>query len=342
MCLIKKKHKFITKYGSIQNGVLLGGQLAANIPLNRIAVGGSQTVAIPWSNIPNPADYGFTNEPWHFCLLARIESSTDDMSFPETTILRDNILNNNNIALRNLSIVQPGSSNSGNSHMVRIGVSNAQSENMPVKLEFTSDNDTSGVKIDHEARIKVQLDNILYSAWQSGGMNSTNFINDPLDQSLIVNDSVASLDSIILPPHTTGTVLLNFNFLVENDTPKNIFQYQVIQIDEHSHEIIGGESFTIEQLPRIPFYADAGSDVYADIGDVIHLSATNVGESASYVWSEPNTSNIYLGEQIDVVVDDTVTLALTVEAASDGFISTDEMQIFLKPSRLLSIVTSVH
>ena len=64
----------------------------------------------PWT-VPNPADYSNENEPWHFCLLAKIESSTDISLQPsrQRTIL--SFLNSNNIALHNVTVINNTSEN---------------------------------------------------------------------------------------------------------------------------------------------------------------------------------------------------------------------------------------
>ncbi len=71
--------------------------------------GESKIYVFEW-NVPNPQDYvvDFSNDNKHFCLLARIETSTTapfGMANPETNTLWENVKNNNNIAWKNLSIV---------------------------------------------------------------------------------------------------------------------------------------------------------------------------------------------------------------------------------------------
>lgn len=54
----------------------------------------------------NPDNYvGINMEPWHFCLLARVDApTTDPMTFTETTDLGANVVNNNNIVWKNISV----------------------------------------------------------------------------------------------------------------------------------------------------------------------------------------------------------------------------------------------
>jgi hypothetical protein len=80
-------------------GAVIGIQTIQAIP-----AGGSTILVFPW-NPPSPSDYSFNNQPWHFCLLARVLASNDPMTFPETSDLGDNVKNNNNIAWKNITVV---------------------------------------------------------------------------------------------------------------------------------------------------------------------------------------------------------------------------------------------
>lgn len=58
------------------NNVDFGGEVGTGI-VPPLEPGQEALVAIPWL-IPNPADYVNINDnPWHFCLLAEINSGDD-------------------------------------------------------------------------------------------------------------------------------------------------------------------------------------------------------------------------------------------------------------------------
>ncbi len=76
-----------------------------NIPV--LQPGESVVVEIPWYP-PNVNNYNCAGQAGHFCLLARIETQTGPpfgMTVPETTSISANTVNNNNIAWKNLTIV---------------------------------------------------------------------------------------------------------------------------------------------------------------------------------------------------------------------------------------------
>ncbi len=85
--------------GATYNGTstLLGNPIGTvTIPV--LQPGQETILSMPFS-VPNPSNYnGIFAEPWHFCLLARVVSQTDEMTFPETPDLVQNVINNNNIA----------------------------------------------------------------------------------------------------------------------------------------------------------------------------------------------------------------------------------------------------
>lgn len=77
------------------------------IPLPAIAPMQDYVVELPWIP-PNPSA---NNNNTHVCLLGRIETiptAPFGMAFPETSVLGDNIKRNNNIVLKNLTIVTAG------------------------------------------------------------------------------------------------------------------------------------------------------------------------------------------------------------------------------------------
>jgi len=65
--------------------------------LPSIASYDSHTLSLSWS----PPGEG------HYCLLARVISEEDPMTFPETNSIGENARNNNNIACRNLNVIGP-------------------------------------------------------------------------------------------------------------------------------------------------------------------------------------------------------------------------------------------
>lgn len=89
---------------NFSNNAPVGGEIGT-ITIPPINSNDEIVLTLPWVT-PNPNLYSnINNEPWHFCLLARIISNDDPMSHIETINLADNVRNNNNIAQKNITVV---------------------------------------------------------------------------------------------------------------------------------------------------------------------------------------------------------------------------------------------
>ncbi|HTU12529.1 MAG TPA: hypothetical protein VMG08_16685 [Allosphingosinicella sp.] len=89
--------------------VSMGGEIVPPQPATvTVTGGGQQIVSFPWMP-PDPSDYAsFGADQTHFCLCARVETSPTapfGMTVPETGNFVGNVVNNNNIAWKNVSIV---------------------------------------------------------------------------------------------------------------------------------------------------------------------------------------------------------------------------------------------
>ena len=102
--------------GSVNTPALMGGLIGSQGV--SVAARDEEVLIFPWMP-PNPADYAsFGADQAHFCLLARIETTSSapyGMTSPETSDLYANVQNNNNIVWKNITIVdeEPGSGRVG-------------------------------------------------------------------------------------------------------------------------------------------------------------------------------------------------------------------------------------
>ena len=92
--------------GSVTSPALMGGLIGSQ--LVTVAGGGHEILPFEWT-VPDPSDYAaFGADKAHFCLLARIETTSAapfGMTTPETVNLYANVQNNNNIVWKNISII---------------------------------------------------------------------------------------------------------------------------------------------------------------------------------------------------------------------------------------------
>lgn len=311
----------------------LMGNLIGSVSIPQIAPGEEAIVRIPFL-VPNPSDYIFDgSDAWHFCLLARIESNQDPMAIPETSDLVSNVLNNNNIAWKNITIVDL----LANKLNGVIAVGNPFNEPRNFFLELVQDESETGKAVYDEAEVSLIMDDVLYAAWQRGG-NESKLLGDTRDEKTkIVKGNHAKLGNIFFNPNEIGTLNLAFNFLTKEVTDKTKYSYHVVQKDVETGNIIGGETYVIKKANRTLFYADAGGDKEVDQNQTITITAADVNENAIYNWYNANGNLVYQGKDLTVSADVITRYKLEVVATADGYKDYSEININFKPSNIESL-----
>lgn len=320
---------------TFSNGASMGN-LIGTITIPPIESNKEIVLAMPWT-IPNPSDYQNINpDPWHFCLLSRIISNDDGMTFPEVEGLGYNVTNNNNIAQKNVTVVDIDPNNLGEPIGGVVAVGNVFNEIKTYSLNLIPDSKEIGKKIFEEAEVSIKLDEILLRAWSDGGKMG-NDIKLVKDNKIIVTGHNARLDNIKFNPNEIGTLNLEFNFLIKEITNKGHFTYHVIQKEALTEKIIGGETYEIYKHTRNLFYADAGGDKSTDKNIPITLSADDINEPALYNWYDNNGNLVYEGLNFVVSVEAGKKYKLEVIALSDGYKDFSEIEVKLKPNVISSI-----
>lgn len=315
----------------IQNGVALGGVVGTGI-IPPLAPGQDVLVEIPWY-IPNPHDYYFINEnPWHFCLLAEIISDDDPLSFPYTANPNYMVRNNNNLAWRNITVVDVANFEIG----AAIAVTNPNNTPQAIQLEFITEDTETGRAIYEDAEVGVKMDNVLFAAWQRGGRETTKFENTSDAKKKIVIGNEATLSNLQLNANEIGTLYISFNFLTKKVGDKSKYRYHVIQRNVITGEIMGGETFDIHKSPRNLFVANAGDNLEIEKEEIVILTAEDIFEAATYNWYDENGSLIYTGREFEVSPEMTRKYKLEV-VSEDGFKDYSEVEVAVNPYKLISI-----
>jgi len=134
----------------------------------------TQIVSIPWFP-PNPADFatcGLAQEQGHYCLLARIETSqsspTLGMAFKEGTDVNANTAANNNIAWKNVTVIDnfPGAGKTSKSYAL---IHNVAHKPAAVTLVFTVPSEERREPVFNFAQIEILLSPALMQRWIAGG-----------------------------------------------------------------------------------------------------------------------------------------------------------------------------
>ena len=338
--------------GSVTIGSTPLGGSFSSIILPIIKPGSAYIATFPWLP-PNPADYAaiasnsifFANQPHHFCLLSRIEAVNDTMTFIETANTKTNVLNNNNIAWKNLSVVNVDSTNltsPGNGTDVPIGATIVTGDptgnggEFYIKLCDSLEKNLIGVS--EHAEITVTLDDPLWNLWESANFESENIQAINYDEkNFIAGNGCAILKDIDFQPDEFNLLHVSFNFLVEDySTLQSTYDYSVV-LTNSANQIFGGETYQINTSTRSTFDAEAGQDYEIVEGEFVQLSALQINEGAVYNWYDDNGALIYSGANFSVSPDVSQTYTLEVIATLDGYKDYDEVEVEVKTNYISSI-----
>src|SRR5699024_1087704 len=260
------------------------GDTINTVKIPSINPGEEKILEIPWTNIPDPEDYHLINtSPWHFCLLARIESEDDPITHEETTSVLHNDKYNNNIASKNLTVINLNPGTIGEDLGGGFGFPNPLETTGHFDLQVRPEEGEEGKAIFREAEVRVTLDETLRIAWEAGGKQTENLVQETENVFLVTGEN-AKLKNIKLDPKEFGVVYIDFHFLIKEITEKETYLYHAIQRKSSNDEIMGGESFQINKSPRPLFYAETPENKKIDKGEEIVLEAEFIGEPAEYNW----------------------------------------------------------
>jgi hypothetical protein len=324
----------------VVNGVPMGGQIIpASIPNIPVLEPGQEAIIeIPWM-VPNPDDYiGINENPWHFCLLARIVSADDPISYTEVASIAQNVKKNNNLGWKNTTIVNLIPDMISNKGGV-VGVSNPFNESKTFKLEFFAEPNESGKPIYEEAEVGVVMDSLLRAAWIAGGGQGSNYVSPTASNPRFVasGDNMV-LDNITLPAGAYTTMEVNFNFLISELTPKRKFTYHVALKESTTGDLIGGETYEVYKQSRPIFDALAGNNETIDKNQSITLYASPINENAIYNWYDPDGNLIFTGLDPTVSPMITTIYKLEVITETDGFKDYDVVTVNVNPYQIESMI----
>lgn len=212
--------------------------------------GQAVVIQIPWYP-PNPADFAsFGADQGHFCLLARIETSTAapyGMDFPETSDVYSNTKNNNKIVWKNVTVVDDVP---GPRIMKSVLLRNIFDKPTQVGLRF-AETQTEGGSFLKEARIFVDLKPQLFERWRQGGAAGREIkaTGEERTGRIEIFSPDATIRNIKVNPNETFSV--NVEFVLSKDysaRPGYPAQIDLIQLGAPGNpdKIVGGQRFTVD------------------------------------------------------------------------------------------------
>jgi uncharacterized protein YegL len=280
------------------------------------------TVSLPWANLPGAG---------HYCLLARWESALDPMTNAEIPNTLYNTRYNNNIAWRNVNVVNASAGGS----MVKRPFTLRNIERTPTRLQINIADISQGLPLIGPGRVLLDLGTDLFKRWVSGGASGKGFkLAGGTSVELVTLQ--AEIRNLPFAPLEEQTISLQIVPLPGAQPQPYILQVtQLAPISEQSEEMVdvGGVEYQINILPpdqpAAAVTLAAGRD--ENNATVAHLTWTHRIQNITYeLWrsSDPNftpgdpTALLLLTTKAPIQEDETVALRHTdsgLQAATGYF-----------------------
>ncbi|HEX7151232.1 MAG TPA: tyrosinase family protein [Thermoanaerobaculia bacterium] len=212
--------------------------------------GQAVVIQVPWFP-PKPADFScFGGDQSHFCLLARIETSTVSpfgMTTLENTSVNANTKANNNIVWKNISVVDqfPGAL-----RVSPVILRNPALAIATTRLHFRAANEEALHYYGEAGNVYLDLAPQLYERWMAeGGRGEGVRPLDPRLGRLLVTSPDAYLAGLRLEPEEAVNVDVTFQ-LNRNYVPRAGYvpRFDLVQIGtpDDENEVVGGQRFEVD------------------------------------------------------------------------------------------------
>lgn len=315
------------------------GNKIGTVNLGQLSAGKDTIIEFIW-DMSNP----YIHQNWAVCLLARIENSPTDVIRTYPNRLDDEVFYNNNIALRNVTIVDMASAFSApatiDSTYYPIGrymyVGNVLSSPTKMNLSFTIDGDSTSNSIIKEAEVKIIFDDL---GWQI----IKRYLDNRPDIKILKNREIRILkDSVFIsnvefPANLRIPIYVGFSFLTRKLAGKKSFFYHIRQQRSEDSSLLGGVHYIIKLGKRNTFKANAGVDPELPQGECFMLEAIPINEPATYNWYDKDGFFIHTGLTLSDTLNNSKRYNLEVIAHSDGFKDYDQVNAFVKSCWIKSI-----
>lgn len=235
--------------GSVTTPALMGNTIGPQSV--SVAAGNDEIYVFPWMP-PNPADYAsFGADQAHFCLLARIETSTTapyGMTSPETANLNTNVRNNNNIVWKNITVVDDVT---GSGRLGSVVVANFTEKIEWSTLVFLTPKDEKPSIFDW-GQVFVELPPELLKRRKDEYEDSAG-VRQFDDTTFQILETGAKLGRFELAPGGLHTVRVKFVPAQKHPVGVRVFTLDLVQKTED--RVIGGQRFVLKSFPDLRYVA---------------------------------------------------------------------------------------
>jgi hypothetical protein len=305
------------------------GDVISSQAIPSLAPGESKIFEFEWL-ILNP----HIHANWATCLLARIESEAHDTITVYPNHLENDVYNNNNVAMRNVTVIDinPGAwlpvvNNTEYPHGRFMYIGNGTDIVNDYNITFSVPLAPNAVAITNEAEVHIYTND---NGWDILGaaVAAHPEIDIIEDKHFVLTSPTISLENLNFLAHERVPIYVGFSFLVDEITNEQTYEYTVSQrFSAGEQDLTGAEHFIINKSPRSLFDADAGYDQQIRKNDSTQIDATDIAELAIYNWYSPEGELLYTGKNTTVSPTISSTYKLEVIAGNDGFKDYDEVEI---------------
>lgn len=330
------------------NLAMAGEEITPALSIPIIPPGGEVILEFPW-NPPNPENYNFNPQPWHFCLLSRIVSLNDPMSTTEGVNIADNVMNNNNIAWKNLTVVNNVAGLTVdddcpprlmNALGVTVGVTNPYNEAKTYDVIFEVPTEELDDPITDVGKIFIEMDNELYLKWEQGGKKGYGFtetLSLPIAEDedahnpnphpitsgkkiFEVTDKRCAFKNITLAEKEYRTTAMMVTYPGNSDSRKTNFLYDIIQRKTSNANLIGGVRYAIKKPENTDSPLNAGKNQIIQRGCSTQLTASIQNPCYAYFWL--NEEGEIVSRESNFIVSPSHTTTYTLKViSSHGIVS---------------------
>jgi hypothetical protein len=206
--------------------------------VNSLLPNASTDVVVPW----NPSGTG------HFCLLSRLVTAQDPMTNPETTDVNYNTRYNNNIAWKNVNVVDltrnvvvP----------VKVRIRNTELATRKLNLVFRESKRTADHSFFQRGLVTIVLGDELAKRWAESGQEGDG-IERIDDRTVRIADPGRAALAVELKSREEHEIVIEFRDTAPNPTAERRpirYALELVQEDPDKKEPQGGVTYEIEALP---------------------------------------------------------------------------------------------
>lgn len=229
--------------GSVTSPVLMGDMIGSQ-STGSVQAGDHEVFEFEWTP-PDPANYaGIGGDKGHFCLLARIETSSNSpygMTFPEGSNLSENVRKNNNIVWKNVEIT---SATGGGNRTGTTFVGGGIEEDVEMRLEFDFVQETQFESFLRTGRVRVGLADELYERWEATDFRGEGI--EPVENGFLLVRPSGWIGDFETPEDTQWPIGVSF----EPGTDLNRTMLAFVDLTQRAMTddeagVVGGQRFTL-------------------------------------------------------------------------------------------------